>query len=142
MRPHSAVCRLRICGSQQTEDFLCAFDYYSLWPLEPNARQLLRTAQIGHKSSEWRANERVLFGTEPPSNSRVPNDTPGPNSFNDDAEINLSEPARVAMEEIKLGTPMTIIASSEEEEIVLDDASTDLSNEGGALDQWSTVCDT
>ena len=38
----SSVLRLRICGSKYSEDFLKAFEYYSLWDINCQARRLLR----------------------------------------------------------------------------------------------------
>lgn len=38
----SSVLRLRLCGSYYSEDFLKAFEYYSLWDINCQARRLLR----------------------------------------------------------------------------------------------------
>jgi len=35
------IIRLRVCGSKRPEDFLDAFDYYSLWEVTPLAKKLL-----------------------------------------------------------------------------------------------------
>ncbi|CAB9503464.1 expressed unknown protein [Seminavis robusta] len=60
------VLRLRICGSTSIEGFVDAFDYYSLWPLDRSARDILMEKEIGHTPEEWRANERALNGDDRP----------------------------------------------------------------------------
>jgi hypothetical protein len=80
--------RLRICGSQRNHDFLDAFDYYSLWPLEPNARQFLRSANnIGHTPGERSANEQVLYGNDSETATMVRKDTPGGNASKEENDI-------------------------------------------------------
>lgn len=121
-------CRLRICGSQQIHDFLDAFDYYSLWPLEPNARQFLRNTNIGHIPDEWRANEQVLYGKDSATViTGVPKVAPGLNDCKKgEEEIDLSEPVGVATREHDLGTPLTegvtLIPSSVEDEIEFEES--------------------
>jgi hypothetical protein len=67
-----SVLQLRVCGSNTPEDFLKAFDYYSLWELAPNFESDLkrkyhskesiagRTADVASKHSSRQAkNDRV-----------------------------------------------------------------------------------
>ncbi|CAB9512520.1 expressed unknown protein [Seminavis robusta] len=56
------ILRLRVCGSQTPQQFLRAFDYYSLWPMDSSASDLLKKVRIGHTPKEWRDNEVVLRG--------------------------------------------------------------------------------
>jgi hypothetical protein len=38
----NAIIKLRVCGSYEAEDFLKAFEYYSLWDISPRATSLLK----------------------------------------------------------------------------------------------------
>jgi hypothetical protein len=134
--------RLRICGSQRNHDFLDAFDYYSLWPLEPNAMQFLRSANIGHTPGEWSANEQVLYGKDSETVTIVRKDTPGGNASKEE-DMDLSKPVSVPMARMHLGTPLTegvtLNQSSEEDEIIVLEESTGF--EGRALEQRFAVHD-
>ena len=44
----STILRLRVCGSYKAEDFINAFDYYSLWNITRSARSLLKEYQKDH----------------------------------------------------------------------------------------------
>ena len=47
----SAILRLRICGSYSAENFVKAFDYYSLWSISSHARSLLSKYQNLHSAN-------------------------------------------------------------------------------------------
>lgn len=54
--------RLRICGSQSASQFLKAFEYYNLWPLDSGAWRLLKNSQINLSREEKMANAQVIYG--------------------------------------------------------------------------------
>ena len=43
----NTIIKLRVCGSYVAEDFLKAFEYYSLWDISPGARSLIRKKKEG-----------------------------------------------------------------------------------------------
>lgn len=60
------ILRLRVAGSQTTNDFLRAFKYYSLWPISHSALQLLKTKTIRLSPEEAFQNRIVLQGMKLP----------------------------------------------------------------------------
>jgi hypothetical protein len=59
------ILRLRICGSETATDFLKAFRYYSLWPLEKPATALLKKTHVVCTEEEKTMNNKVLRGYYP-----------------------------------------------------------------------------
>lgn len=101
----SSILKLRVCGSRTAEDFLTAFDYYSLWEITPPAERLLEEYQKHLKTYQPMDPYKTYMGKPPtikssPSSSPSTSLSPGSSSFATSSPETILSRARSSFEGI------------------------------------------